>query len=93
MTLILTGRLICANLDEARTVAEYLPEHVELTRAEPGCITFEVKQTDDPLVWSVTEEFANSDAFEAHQRRVQASEWGRATSGIRREYTISGAPT
>lgn len=86
----LTGRLVCTGDDEAATVRRYLPRHIELTRAEAGCVRFEVVQSDDPLVWSVTERFAHQQAFEAHQARVRASAWGRATAGIRREYVISG---
>ena len=30
----LTGRLLCADLTEASTVRQHLPEHIALTRAE-----------------------------------------------------------
>lgn len=79
---------MCSDAAEAELVGAHLPRHVELTRAEPGCIRFEVRSADDPLVWSVDEEFAGESAFRAHQERVAASEWGRATAGIRREYEI-----
>ncbi|AXH37114.1 antibiotic biosynthesis monooxygenase [Humibacter sp. BT305] len=86
----LTGELICATEEEARVVSLHLPAHVRLTRAEVGCICFEVVTTEDPLVWSVEERFAGRAAFESHQRRVLNSEWGRATAGIRRRYSIEG---
>lgn len=41
-------------------------------------------------MWSVAEPFAGAEAFRAHQERVAASEWGRATQGIERAYTVSG---
>lgn len=85
----LEGRLICADEAEADTVRAHLPEHIALTRAEPGCLRFEVAATGDPLIWSVSELFATQEAFDAHQARVRASEWGRATVGIRREYEIA----
>ncbi len=85
----LTGYLRCATEAEAATVRLYLPRHIELTRAEPGCMRFDVEPTDDPLVWTVHEEFASRSAFEAHQKRVQESEWGTVTAGIRRDYTLS----
>ncbi len=87
----LTGHLICACPAELATVEAQLPDHIRLTRAEPGCLSFEVSQTDDPMVWRVAECFTDRAAFEAHQRRVKASDWGRATAGIRRAYEITGA--
>jgi quinol monooxygenase YgiN len=86
----LTGELRCADADEARLVAEHLPAHVALTRAEPGCLSFEVTPTADPLVWTVAERFADEHAFRAHQARVAASEWGRRTAGIERRYSVEG---
>ena len=84
----LTGTLICANEEQAAIVLTHLPRHVELTRAESGCIRFDVTPTADPLVWDVAELFATAEAFRAHQERVAASEWGAATAGIERKYTI-----
>jgi quinol monooxygenase YgiN len=86
----LSGQLVCQTRNEAAVVLQHLPLHVELTRAEPGCESFEVRQTDDPLVWQVDERFTDTAAFEAHQARVAASEWGRVTAGIERRYTIQG---
>lgn len=86
----LTGRLICTSEAEAETVRQHLPEHVRLTRAEPGCLSFEVEATDDPHVWRVEERFADRDAFLHHQERTRASRWGAATQGIRRDYSVEG---
>ncbi|QIK62868.1 antibiotic biosynthesis monooxygenase [Leucobacter viscericola] len=86
----LTGQLICATTEQAELVANLLPQHIALTRAEPGCLSFEVAPTENPLVWSVNERFENELAFQLHQERVTASRWGRETSGIAREYTIEG---
>ncbi|MGO1228858.1 putative quinol monooxygenase [Brachybacterium sp. AOP42-C2-15] len=84
----LTGRLLCADRHEAAVVHRCLRQHVDLTRAEAGCLRFEVEPTDDPLVWTVSELFVDQAAFDSHQARVRASEWGRATSGIARDYVI-----
>ena len=84
----LTGRLVCQNAAEAAIIAACLPEHIELTRAESGCLSFEVAATDDPLTWIVEEHFASEAAFAAHQARVTGSEWGRSTAGIERRYEI-----
>lgn len=86
----LSGRLLCRNTAEAELVTAYLPGHIELTRKEQGCIFFEVAPTQDPLIWSVEERFTDPAAFRAHQERGASSVWGRMTSAITRDYTISG---
>lgn len=86
----LSGRLLCKNTAEAELVTAYLPGHIELTRKEQGCIFFEVAPTQDPLIWSVEERFTDPAAFRAHQERGASSLWGRMTSAITRDYTISG---
>ena len=88
LTLYLVGRLICSDVAQAEIVRGHLPEHIRLSRQEPGCLHFEVKPTDDPLVWSVDESFTDRAAFDAHQARVKASDWGKATTGIPRQYEI-----
>ncbi|WP_228460913.1 putative quinol monooxygenase [Gordonia crocea] len=87
----LKGRLICEDDAEVETVSRYLSRHVELTRAEAGCLHFEVVPTENPRVWSVVERFADQPAFDAHQARVRASDWGKATAGIKRDYAITRA--
>lgn len=86
---LLSGRLVCRDEVEAAAVRDGLPHHLELTRAEPGCVSFEVRATADPLVWLVEELFVDAEAFEAHTARAAASEWGRATTGIERRYVVS----
>jgi quinol monooxygenase YgiN len=86
----LSGQLVCRNAAEAALVSQQLPLHVELTLAEAGCISFVVTPTGDPLVWQVDERFRDAAAFGVHQSRVRASEWGRATAGIERRYTVQG---
>lgn len=82
----LSGQLVCSSHDEVELVQRLLPEHVELTRAEPGCLRFDVVRTDDPMVWQVDELFVDQSSFSDHQRRVADSTWGRATGGIERRY-------
>lgn len=81
---------MCRDTDEFDLVARYLPRHVELTRAEPGCLSFEVTAMDGSLIWMVEERFVDPAAFGAHQARVAASEWGRVTARIARDYRVSG---
>ncbi len=87
----LSGRLVCRDAEEAAIVRVYLPLHLDLTRVELGCLSFQVRPTVDPLVWTVDELFADEAAFRAHQARVAVSEWGRATAEIERSYVIEGA--
>lgn len=89
MMIKLTGRLVCKSAEEADLVRQYLTEHKELTREETGCVSFEVSETADPLIWKVEELFTNQATFDAHQTRTRASVWGRETSAIAREYEIS----
>jgi quinol monooxygenase YgiN len=84
----LTGTLACA-ADDLALVARLLPEHVRLSRAEPGCLSFHVAPSAaDPLVFEVRELFDSREAFDAHQARSRTSDWGRATAHIPREYRI-----
>ena len=81
-----TGRLICQDAAQMMTALDLLPEHISLSRAEPGCLHFDIWQDDDPLVWHLAELFADADAFAAHTARTRASAWGQASGGIRREF-------
>jgi quinol monooxygenase YgiN len=85
----LTGRLICASHAQARAVVMGLPDHLRLTRAEAGCLFFDVTPTDDPLIWLVEERFADHAAFAAHQARAADSDWGAQTAGITRDYAVT----
>ena len=86
----LSGQLVCHTQDQADTVRDHLPLHLALTRAEPGCRSFNVTTTSNPLMWQVEESFEHVAAFEAHRERVASSEWGQATLGIERRYTVIG---
>jgi quinol monooxygenase YgiN len=88
----LSGQLVCATDEQSRVVRLHLPDHIRLTEAEAGCISFRVTETGDPLIWSVEERFADQQVFELHQARVAGSEWGKATAGIERRYVIEGLP-
>ena len=86
----LSGQLVCHTEDQAATVRDHLPLHLSLTRAEPGCLSFSVTTTSNPLVWQVEERFEHSAAFQTHQERVAGSTWAHATSGIERRYSVTG---
>ena len=90
MGVTLTGQLICNRADDASRVQAALDALFRLTRGEPGCLSFEVVPTEDPLVWQVDETFVDAAAFEAHQTRANNSNWAAQTAGIERKYTITG---
>jgi putative acetyltransferase len=84
-----TGSLTCATRGEADIVRTHLPEHIRLSQAEPGCLSFDVRATDDPMVWRLDESFVDRAAFDAHQSRTRASAWFQATAGLARDFQIS----
>lgn len=86
----LSGKLLCASMEDAKVVKDHLPEHVRLTMEETGCLSFRVWQTDDPLIWGVEETFIDAAAFSHHQLRTRASAWWTATATIPRDYEITG---
>lgn len=93
MTIHLFGFLICPTLDEADRVSHLLPDHLRRSRAEPGCLTFEVfRSHEDPTRFAVNEVFRDRAAFEAHQARAAASTWGKATRHLQRAYQVDERP-
>jgi quinol monooxygenase YgiN len=90
MTVVLTGH-IQVPPERIADIRAALPEHIRLTRAEPGCLSFSV--TEHPTIpgrFDVAEKFTDAAAFDAHQARAGASDWARISAGIPRDYTIRG---
>lgn len=80
--------------DRLEAVLAALPEHVALTRAEPGCVEFSVRQSvTEPERLEVSELFASPQAFDAHQARAGSSPWAQVTRGLKRVYEISEIET
>lgn len=78
---------------DLKKVKAELPNHIENTRQESGCVIFEVKEDqENKNRFNVYEEFANQEAFDSHQQRVAASRWGQVTKDVRRSYRIKSAP-
>ena len=70
-------------------IQEELKNHTKLTLEEPGCIIFEVIQSErNPLRFEVYEEFKDKASFELHQARVKTSRWGEITVNVERHYEI-----
>lgn len=87
-TIRLQGHIIVPDGDLPKILLE-LPKHIELTRQEGGCLTFDVSQDpDNKNRFNVYEEFVDHNAFENHQKRVKNSNWGRITANAERHYSI-----
>ncbi|MCP5178432.1 MAG: antibiotic biosynthesis monooxygenase [Pseudomonadales bacterium] len=85
----LSGHIVVPPEDLDAVLAE-LPIHIQLTREEPGCRAFSVRQSPtDSRRFDVAEEFVDREAFEMHQRRVRASRWGDITRNVTRHYEIT----
>lgn len=85
----LTGTLLVPETDRPM-VATLLPAHCAASRAEPGCLFFQVVPDHcNPGRWLVAERFADKASFDAHQISARVSEWGRATAHLERQYQIS----
>ena len=86
----LSGHIVVLE-SELASVRDALPMHIEATRAEEGCIVFDVEEHATELGrFDVYEEFATSGAFRYHQKRVKESDWGALTQNVTRHYTIEG---
>ncbi|MFN5998612.1 MAG: putative quinol monooxygenase [Paracoccaceae bacterium] len=83
-----TGTIACWTAEEAELVRQLLPEHIRLSRAEPGCLTFTVEPTGNPLVWRLDESFVDNAAFKAHGDRMRSSAWFAATAGLARNFEV-----
>ena len=76
-----------------KAVRAALPQHIALTRAEPGCLVFDVVESDtQPGRFLVSEVFSCDEAFEAHQARTRTSPWANVTDGIPRDYQMTRKP-
>lgn len=84
----LRGQLRCMTADEAAVVRRHMGEHIRLTLAEVGCLTFSIVETDDPLTFEVMESFRDRAAFDHHQTRTRNSQWFAETRSILRDFVV-----
>lgn len=85
---ILTGRIIVPDSDLNSVIAA-LPNHINLSRNEEGCLKFEVTQSaEDKNIFDVYEEFVDDAAFQRHQSRVRNSAWGDVSVNAERHYEV-----
>lgn len=91
MSQVILSGFIKVPPDDLAAVSAALPRHIELTRAEPGCLEFEVTSpATDPARFDVSETFVDAAAFRHHQQRVINSAWGQCTQNVERHYEITG---
>jgi len=84
----LDGLLVATTAADRAVIDLYLEDHIALTRAEPGCLKFEVFENPKKRnTFIVSEEFATEADFDFHQERSKASEWGRISEKLERKFT------
>jgi len=79
--------------DRLEAVRAATDEHSRRTRAEAGCLLFEM--AEDPSIpgrFLIDEEFIDETALQAHRDRKAGTEWDRVTDGLPRNLTHSGLP-
>ncbi len=85
----LTGHMDVPN-DRMAAVQAAVLDHIALTHAEEGCISFEVTHCPDVKYrFLVAEAFESRAAFDAHKTRTKASPWAKITAGLPRDYSIT----
>ena len=88
MKVVLKGFIIVPDSD-LPSVLEELPNHMTMTRREPGCLMFEVlRDSNSEHRFNVYEEFDSQASFDSHQDRAKRSKWGAVSSNVERHYTI-----
>ena len=76
--------------EDLDAVLAALPEHVDATKAEDGCIDFEVLQDKGrPNRFNVSEMFRDIESFEYHQERTASSPWAVLTANAVRHYEVT----
>ena len=86
--LTLQGYIVVSD-DDLPRVLKALPKHVALTRAERGCLVFNVSQDgEDANKFYLYEEFVDRAAFDAHQTRTKRTLWAAVSAEVERHYEI-----
>ncbi len=86
--IVVNGTITCEEA-ELGIFLEAVAEHIRLSRTEPGCIEFEIRQSaDNACTFLVSERVETRAAFEAHKARTRASAWWRKTQRLPRDLVI-----
>lgn len=87
-TVVLKGFIIIPDKNRQQILSA-LDEHIRLSRAEAGCLKFEITPDDNcPDKYWVDEAFVDRAAFEYHQERVRSSHWGKFSGDVERHYEV-----
>lgn len=82
--IVISGTLTCTPEDLDMVLVESA-EHVRLTLAEPGCISFSIDQSqEDPHTFIIRERFVDQAAFDIHTVRTRTSQWWKKSKHIPR---------
>lgn len=77
---------------ELETVAAALPIHRDLSRAEAGCLVFEVNQDEaDSCRFNLYEQYISQEAFDFHKSRSASSDWAAISRNVERVLEITEA--
>lgn len=75
-----------ASLEQLRPA---IATHVDLSRAEAGCLAFNLEENrDEPGRFDLYEEFVDSEAFEVHKRRTADSQWGTLGQDVQKDFEV-----
>lgn len=82
----LTGTIVIPE-NQHDLLVPLLEQHIALTRAEAGCLHFDVTQdTQNPEIFHVRELFTDAAAFAAHQENGATRPWGPASKDLIRDF-------
>ena len=91
MSKVTLNGFIVVSKDDITDILNELPNHIELTQKETGCLVFNVTQDESDIYrFNVYEEFENKESFKLHQSRVRSSIWGKITKNVDRNYDVEG---
>jgi autoinducer 2-degrading protein len=91
MSQVTLSGYITVPAEDLEAVLRELPNHIILTHQKSGCLVFTVTRDSKHLHrFDVYEEFTDKAAFDKHQARVKASQWGQITKNVERFYTVTG---
>lgn len=86
--IVVNGTITCPP-EDLEKVAPGLADHVRLTNAEDGCISFSISASeDDPCIFIVSERFDDQAAFDVHGARTRASAWWGLSQTCSRDLKI-----
>ncbi len=87
--IVISGTITCEP-DDLEMLAKEVKGHIALTRAEAGCISFDITQSaPGACEFVISERFTDRAAFDAHTTRTRASDWWTKTQHIPRDITIT----